>query len=112
MYKLVGNKAKGRILKRVFQKNEARQMFRKTNISYPLINTRTGVYQGVRNVRFTENLPRFVFLKHPFWDSPFCLLTGKLRNYKNYILKVSEYWSEVLTSKNLSSAFCVSPGYI
>ena len=29
----VGNKAKGRILKRVFQENEARQIFRKTNIS-------------------------------------------------------------------------------
>ena len=36
----VGNKAKGRISKRVFQ--------------------------GVRNVRFTENLTCFVFLKHPF----------------------------------------------
>ena len=35
-------KAKGRILKRVFQENKARQIFRKTNISYPLIRTRTG----------------------------------------------------------------------
>ena len=33
---LVGNKAKRRILKRVFQENVARQIFRKTNISYPL----------------------------------------------------------------------------
>ena len=38
--KLVGNKAKGRISKRVFQENKARQIFRKTNISYPLIRTR------------------------------------------------------------------------
>ena len=36
---IVGNKAKGRISKRVFQENKARQIFRKTNISYPLIRT-------------------------------------------------------------------------
>ena len=35
--KVVGIKAKGRISKRVFQENKARQIFRKTNISYPLI---------------------------------------------------------------------------
>ena len=47
---LVGNKAKGRISKQVLQENKARQIFRKTNICYPLIRTRT--YQGVeRNVR-------------------------------------------------------------
>ena len=49
-----GNKAKGRISKQVFQENKARQIFRKTNISYPLIRTRTCAYQGVRNVRFSE----------------------------------------------------------
>ena len=35
------------------------------------------VYQGVRNVRFSENLMCFVFLKHPFRDSPFCLITDE-----------------------------------
>ena len=69
----VGNKAKGRISKRVFQENKAHQIFQKTNISYSLIRTRA--YQGVRNVRFPENLTRFLSLKHPFWDSPFCLIT-------------------------------------
>ena len=49
-------------------------IFRKTNLSYPLIRTRTCGYQGVRNVRFWENLARFLFLKQPFWDSPFCLI--------------------------------------
>ena len=39
----VGNKAKGRISKRVFQENKACQIFRKTNISYPLIRTRVWV---------------------------------------------------------------------
>ena len=35
----VVNKVKGRISKQVFQENKARQIFRKTNISYPLICT-------------------------------------------------------------------------
>ena len=30
------------------------------------ISERTCVYQGARNVRFSENLACFVFLKHPF----------------------------------------------
>ena len=38
---IVGNKAKGRISKRVFQESKARQNFWKTNISYPLIRTST-----------------------------------------------------------------------
>ena len=38
---LIGNKAKGRISKQVFQENKAHQIFRKTNISYPPIRTRT-----------------------------------------------------------------------
>ena len=32
-----------------------RKIFRKTNISYPLICTRTYAYQGVKNVSFSEN---------------------------------------------------------
>ena len=36
------------------------------------------MYQGVRNVRFSENLMCFVFLKHPFRDLPFCLITDEL----------------------------------
>ena len=48
----IKNKAKGRISKQVFQENEARQIFRKTNISYPLTGTFTCAYQVVRNVCF------------------------------------------------------------
>ena len=33
-----------------------RKSFRKTNISYPLIRTRTCTYQRVRNVSFSENV--------------------------------------------------------
>ena len=83
---IVGNKAKGRISKRMFQENKARQIFRKTNISYPLIRTRTCAYQGVRNVRFSENLACVVFLKYPFRDSPFCLITDELLNQCKRIL--------------------------
>ena len=57
------------ISKRVFQENIARQIFGKMNILYPLIHTRTCAYQGVRYVRFSENLACFVLLKYTFWDS-------------------------------------------
>ena len=74
-YQLVGNKPKGQISKRMFQENKACQIFRKTNISYPLIRTRTYVYQGVRNVRFRKIwltlLPQNIgFEIHPFGFLP------------------------------------------
>ena len=86
---IVGNKAKGRISKRVFQEKKTRQIFRKTNFSYPLICTRTYAYQGARNVRFWVNLACFVFLKHPFRDSPFCLITDDIAFRKNSFLNSS-----------------------
>ena len=64
-----------RISKGVFHENKARQIFRITNISYPLKRSCKCAYQGVRNVRFPKNLVCFVFLEHPFWDSPFWLIT-------------------------------------
>ena len=84
--KFFGNKTKGRISKRVFQENKARQIFRKT-------------YQGVRNVRFSENLACFVFLKHPFWDSPFCLITDEI-NTTCFSLKKSEIYNKDLKREN------------
>ena len=59
---IVGNKAKGRISKWVFQESKARQNIQKTNISYLLIRA----CQEVRNVCFSEILVCFAFLKHPF----------------------------------------------
>ena len=50
----------------------------KRTFFYPLARTRTCVYQGVKNVHFSGNLACFVFLKHPFWDSPFCLITDDI----------------------------------
>ena len=66
--KIAGNKAKGWISKRVFQENKARQIFQKRTFLTPC-----------RNVRFSENLGCFVFLKQPFWDSPFCLITDEIK---------------------------------
>ena len=74
----VGNKPDRWISKWVFQENKVRQIFQKTNLSYPLIRTHACAYQGVRNIRFSENLACFVFLKHPFWDSSFCLITDEI----------------------------------
>ena len=51
----VDNKAKERISKRTLEENKARQIYRKTNISYPMIRTSACVYQGLRNSCFTEN---------------------------------------------------------
>ena len=64
--KIVGNKVKGRISKRVFRESKARQNFQKTNIAYLLIHTRACVYQEVRNVCFSEILACIAFSKHPF----------------------------------------------
>ena len=57
---IVGDKAKGRI----------------TNIFYPLIRT---CVSGGKNVDFSENLACFIFLKYPFWDQPFCLITDEMK---------------------------------
>lgn len=51
----VGNKAKERISKLLFQENEARKIFRKTKFFYPLIRKRRCEYQGVRNISFSKN---------------------------------------------------------
>ena len=45
------------------------------HFAYP----RTCAYQGLRNIRFWENLTCFVLLKDPFWDSSFCLITDEIQ---------------------------------
>ena len=95
----VSNTAKGRTSKRVFELNKALQIFRKTDISYPLIRTRTCAYQGIRNFHFSENLECFDFLKHPFWDSLFCLIT------KDLLLNMLEYENENLLNNCFRSRY-------
>ena len=105
--KFVGNKTKGRISKRLFQENKARQIFRKMKISYPMIHTRTCAYQGVRNVRFLENLLCFVFLLPPLCDLPFCLTTDDLRlilpSYRNQSTNLRYWFLRKYSFKNLFS---------
>ena len=62
----VGNKAK------VLQENTARQIFRKTSISYPLIRTRACAYQGGKKCSFFGKIGVLCFLVAPF--SRFALL--------------------------------------
>ena len=73
----IGNKAKGRISKGVFQENKACQIFRKKKRFLPP-DTHTFVcvsgckkcsyvcVSGGKKCYFSENLACFVFLKHPF----------------------------------------------
>ena len=58
----------------MFQENKASQISPKNEHFLP-----PDTYQGV-NVRFSENLACFVFLKHLFWDLPFCLITNNMWN--------------------------------
>ena len=49
-----------------------------------------------RNVRFSENLACFVFLKHPFWDSPFSLITDDMRKPRGKCLLMILFFFLVL----------------
>ena len=72
-----------------FKKTKHAKFSERTNISYPLIRARMCAYQGPKNVRFSENLAYSVFLKHLFWDSPFCLTTHSLYHLFSDIGKVN-----------------------
>ena len=89
----VGNKATGRISKRVLKENKASQIFRKTNISYLLIRSRT---HRVRNVRFSENVASFAFCNNRFEISPFALLPTK------WAYKITDF---ICTSKIYGKVF-------
>ena len=107
---------KRQISKQVLQENKTRRIFRKTSISYPLIRTRTCAFQAVRNVCFSENLACFVFLQHPFWDLPFCVVADDLYhpistfNYKeknqvtkNIIMEIAKNPKSGLTATNMNT---------
>ena len=92
----VGNKAKGRISKWVFQENKARQIVRKTNISYPLIRTRTFAYQGVRNVRLFGKFGVLYFLETSvlrFALLPYYLrIMGKVSTFRSHSYKLIHFF--------------------
>ena len=65
---IVGNKAKGRISKRVFQENKAHQIFRKTKF----LTTRKHT---------TPNFPKNELFLINVWDSPFGLITDDITKF-------------------------------
>ena len=79
-----GSKAKRRISKRVFQEKKAPQIFRKMDISYPLIRTPTCAYQKVRKCSFFEKFDVLCFLVKPVLR--FALLPYRCR-FKIYDIK-------------------------
>ena len=61
----LGSKAKGRVSKRLLQENMASQIFRKTNISYPMIRTRLCAYQEGKKWSFFGKFGVLFFLVTP-----------------------------------------------
>ena len=89
LVQFVGNKAKERISKRVFQENKARQIFRKINISYPLIRARTCV-SGGKKCLFFGKFGVLCFLETPILR--FALLPYyRWAIYRNFT-KLSLFW--------------------
>ena len=82
-YQFFCNKAKWWISKRVFPENKARQIFRKMNISYPLIRTCTYEYQGVRNVDFFWKFGVLCFLETPVLRFTVLPYYRRVRQLKN-----------------------------
>ena len=56
------------------------------------------MYQGVRNVCFSENLACFVVLKHPFWHSPFWFISVDI------ILSHECFFQKVVTTAFLKTS--------
>ena len=81
----VGNKAKGRISKPLFQENKAHQVFQKTNISYPLIRTHVYVSGGKKCSFFGKFGVLFFLLETPVLK--FALLRYYQRFGMQYQLK-------------------------
>ena len=94
-------KFRSNVFMTLFRKTKRDTIIGKTIISYPLIRTGTCTYQGVR-ILFSENLASFVFLKHPFWDSLFCLkwLTASQLVRKNIDLDLIRRYLVIKTFRN------------
>ena len=85
----------------MFQENKARPIFRKANISYPLIGKRTCAYQGVRDVRFSGNLACFLF-----WNPRFEItLLRYYRRNKLLMVLVLFNWNDYIKISISSSIY-------
>ena len=81
-----GESQNGCFKKTKHAKFSEKQIFLTAWYEHIRVRTRTYAYQGVRIVPFSENLACFVFLRHRFWDSPFCFIVDD-----NTISKVFRY---------------------
>ena len=86
--KLVGNKAKGRISKRVFQENKARQIFRKNeHFLHPDTRTYVGV-SGGKKFSFFRKIWRALFSWNTSSETrPFALLPTNYRRKNQNVMK-------------------------
>ena len=76
-----GNKTKGESQNGCFKKTKAK--FSKKNEHLLLPDTHKYVcVSGGKKCSFSENLACLVFLKNPFWDSTFCLITDDIQGDK------------------------------
>ena len=106
MQQLVGNKAKGRISKLVLQENKVCKLFRKTNISFTLIRTRT--YQGVRIIQLGKQVNNIIFqCQHlPEWGASMLLSSQKdiLNTGRKLCLFVSTRFKTAVLDRLIQSA--------
>ena len=75
-----------------FSRNRTRSS--RTNIEncvgIKVVLTIVCAYQEVKNVCFSKNLTSFVFLKHPFFDSAFYLITDAVVKSSKYVLILTQ----------------------
>ena len=70
---VVGNKAKGRISKQVFQENKACQIFQKRNISYPLISLKFALlpyYWQSTMMKWKTDVIKYIFFLNGTFFKP------------------------------------------
>ena len=79
----VGYKQKGESQNKCFNKSKHVKYSEKWTFLSPWY-----AYQGVKNFGFSENLACFAFLKHPFWDLPFCRITDETDVKVFYVLSI------------------------
>ena len=97
--------------KRVLQESKACQIFRKTNISYRLIRTRTCAYHGVINFRFFVNFGFFFFFFFVTLVLRFALLPYYRRSFIRWIIKIRNTAYVFFLTRNLLGNRCkFAPG--
>ena len=96
---IIGNKIKGRILKRMLKENTARQVFRKTNISYSLIRSVAVRIRGHEIVVFRKILRAFFSCNIRFVIFLFSLITDKMLYFKNWLAPRDESFSRKFPEK-------------